>query len=494
MARILAKTFLSLSALLAASYSFSLEYHGYFRSGIGMSTKDTDQVCFKGAGTEGYAKLRLGNECDTYLEMQFADEYRSGRSMGDPFFKAYVRLGFKSPGERDWESSELDKAVDETNSDGTLGGNQSDYVFLNQEAAFSLREAYAEGSNLWGPSNTKIWAGKRFYRRRDLYMIDYYLVENSGPGFGVEDVDLGFAKTHFAVMRMVPYSQANPKEQDGAVQTNYDLRLSDIHTPGDGKLETILIVGKASERGSASGEVRWQSLSGWQMGLVHEQEDLFNGKNMLAIQYGKGLFGAKSSTGVVGSTQAFGESLLSQYGGYGTQNIMRGDEESQKNLEKSSTLRVSDELIINPISDLSLGFILMYQALNFGGSQLLFNDGTTQKAPVKNEITTGIRPVYHFSDTLGIALEYGMSKVHNALAHKADNGDWEFVDSRFQKFTIAPQVTASRDFWAYGKPQIRLFYTQATWDDNSKGLVAQNSPYQDKRSGWSTGAQVEMWW
>ncbi len=45
----------------------------------------------------------------------------------------------------------------------------------------------------WLPGST-IWAGKRFYQRHDVHMIDFYYWDISGPGAGLENIDVGFGK------------------------------------------------------------------------------------------------------------------------------------------------------------------------------------------------------------------------------------------------------------------------------------------------------------
>ena len=46
-----------------------------------------------------------------------------------------------------------------------------------------------------------IWAGKRYYKRHDVHINDYYYWDVSGPGAGIEDIDLGFGKASIAWMR-----------------------------------------------------------------------------------------------------------------------------------------------------------------------------------------------------------------------------------------------------------------------------------------------------
>jgi len=52
----------------------------------------------------------------------------------------------------------------------------------------SLREAWA-GYEM--PSGIQLWAGKRFYQRKDIHIMDYYYLNNSGYGVGVENIDAG---------------------------------------------------------------------------------------------------------------------------------------------------------------------------------------------------------------------------------------------------------------------------------------------------------------
>lgn len=59
-----------------------------------------------------------------------------------------------------------------------------------------------QGKNLieWLPGST-IWAGKRFYQRHDVHMIDFYYWDISGPGAGLENIDVGFGKLSLAATR-----------------------------------------------------------------------------------------------------------------------------------------------------------------------------------------------------------------------------------------------------------------------------------------------------
>ena len=51
----------------------SLEFHGYFRGGLGFSDGGSTQAKFQAPGTR--ASYRLGNESDTNLELQLNYKY-----------------------------------------------------------------------------------------------------------------------------------------------------------------------------------------------------------------------------------------------------------------------------------------------------------------------------------------------------------------------------------------------------------------------------------
>lgn len=445
------KAALVATTLALPTVASAVEFHGYMRSGIGASRGGSDQVCFRAPGTEGASgKFRLGNECDTYIELAFAEELRDATSKGpnDLYYKANVRWAFVSAGEKDWEA-------DTATADAT--GK------VSQDLTTSLREAYAEAVNA-GPAGSTLWVGKRFYKRYDLHMLDYYFIETAGPGAGIENIDAGFGKVHAAVMRNVPGTA-------GPVQTNVDLR-SDIAL-GDGSLTPIFIYGAAGKRDQTGAE-SWEALSGWQLSLVHNQGKILGGDNTVAVQYGNGIFGGNAASR---------ESMLTAYGASGSQNIAKGATPILDARKKSSTLRVVDQLIINPSPSLTAGFVLLYQNVDFGGAK----DAAGEEVKGKTETTIGTRPVFHVTKTFDLAVEYGLTNVANAF----QDASGEYKAASLNKLTLAPQISRGEGFW--GRPQLRLFGTYAKWNEDSKGKVG-GPVYANDTTGWSTGAQVEAWW
>ncbi|WP_176203892.1 carbohydrate porin, partial [Salmonella enterica] len=89
-----------------------------------------------------------------------------------------------------------------------------------------------------------IWAGKRFYQRHDVHMIDFYYWDISGPGAGIENIDLGFGKLSLAATRSTEaggsYTFSSQNIYDEVKDTAndvFDVRLAGLQTNPDGVLE-----------------------------------------------------------------------------------------------------------------------------------------------------------------------------------------------------------------------------------------------------------------
>src|SRR5258705_10880651 len=60
---------------------------------------------------------------------------------------------------------------------------------------FRLREAFIQmGNILQSQPNAKFWAGERYYRRQHIEIDDFYPLDMSGYGAGVEDLNVRIGK------------------------------------------------------------------------------------------------------------------------------------------------------------------------------------------------------------------------------------------------------------------------------------------------------------
>lgn len=426
-----------------------LEFHGYFRSGFGMNGEGGKMEAFK-APAAG-AKYRLGNEAETYGEIGLTHNWLR---LDDPTLAPYVRTTVM-----------LSYSTGENFTYDSL--NNTD-----QGNDIALRQAFVEGGNVF-PTNPEIkfWAGQRYYRRHDIHMNDFYYLDMSGYGGGVEDVPLGdFGKLAVA---WLGGSVDNYQTDNGDVaKQNIDLRLYDIDA----------LFGKvtfwADYSNTKGGEVRnvfnedgsrfdIGSSSGWAVGLIHRTNEpqpvvktTSDGKAVASTT-------EEMSGGFLGGYNEFSI----QYGEGAAYNFASTLDASGPDLDDAWRFRVTDNIVIQPSPHFSGQLVGVYEETSFGG-------------PDSRErwVSVGMRPVYHFNDRWSIALEAGVDWTESEPLG---------TDGHLWKITLAPQLSRGGKF--FSRPVIRPFLTYAKWSEDFKGRVG-GTAYENATDGLSYGIQAEAWW
>jgi maltoporin len=185
----------------------SFEFHGYFRSGYGLNSVGGQQVAFQAPGAD--AKYRLGNEAETYGEFIFVNNWLNpDRNSDEAWMKTEVMI----------EANTTNSASYASFPNGT--GNDQ----------FRLREAFVQAGNVFPVQpDAKFWVGERYYRREHIEINDFYPLDMSGYGGGVEDINLGIGKMSVAFL-----SGARPDivTQNGYLtKSNIDVRFYDLKGP-----------------------------------------------------------------------------------------------------------------------------------------------------------------------------------------------------------------------------------------------------------------------
>lgn len=185
----------------------TFEFHGYFRSGYGLNSVGGEQVAFQAPGAG--AKYRLGNEAETYAELIFVNNW----------------LNPERESSKTWMKTEFMIEANTTNSatypnfPNGLGNDQ-----------FRLREAFVQvGNVLDSQPDAKFWAGQRYYRRQHVEIDDFYPLDMSGYGAGVEDLDIGVGRMAVAFL-----SGARPDiitDNGNYAKSNIDIRFYGMKTP-----------------------------------------------------------------------------------------------------------------------------------------------------------------------------------------------------------------------------------------------------------------------
>lgn len=328
----------------------------------------------------------------------------------------------------------------------TDGSGDSESFKLNNNRDIGLRENYFTAKNLpFLSSGASLWAGKRFYKRHDVHITDLFYWNTSGFGAGVADVKLNDkVKLSYAAFRNNTYANSAVGGSTVGATTRHDFRLEDIPLSGFGNLAVGLGINRADA--TAEQKATGASNNGYAMTVQH-QMPVWGGFNKLALQYGKG-----------------------------SANDLRLNTPNNAFASDASAYRVVEQLLVQPSADFSaMGtFLHMNRRNNFKWTSV------------------GVRPVWHLADYFKLQAELGHDQITALTGAAVDR-----QTRKLTKFTIAPTVVAGRGFFA--RPELRLFYTYAKWNDAARDLrggVAGGTAgrFGSDTKGSTIGFQAEAWW
>ena len=223
----------------------SFEFHGYLRSGYGENSVGGQQVAFQAPGAG--AKYRLGNEAETYAELIFVNNW----------------LNPDRETNKAWMRTEMMVEANTTNS--ATYANFPNEIGNDQ---FRFREAFVQAGNIFDRQpNAKFWAGERYYRRQHIDIDDFYPLDMSGYGGGVEDVDVKIGKMSLAFL-----AGARPDivTENGYLSKNViDLRFYDLKGPAG--LWAGFFNYATSKGGTTPGGTVIPRSDGYAFGVRHER-------------------------------------------------------------------------------------------------------------------------------------------------------------------------------------------------------------------------------
>jgi maltoporin len=421
----------------------TFELHGYARAGVGRSANGGEQTTFYLPGTgdspTGGPGYRLGNETDNYIELDFLVR---AYEKGDTNFKLHFRPCF-----REYYNARDASTDAGGNADGARMGGQNQQVWI--------REGWGEASGVLGNSDTfrtaSIWAGRRFYMRQDMHMRDYWYWNDSGDGFGIEGINLGFGKLAYAYIQhdtgnvtWKPLVGSNDNWQplstpSGAVTVaSHDLRLSDIVTNPGGSLTVGIQYNEANVKKDVANS--GNNNNGIQYSLLHTQGGIFGGDNKVYLTYGDGNTFWNFYNPEVNRNNKWWEAM--------------------------------DILFVQPNKSFGMGATLIYRDQKNA-------DGTHMKWT-----SLGARPVWFFDQHFSLAAEVGQDNF---------KFDTETETRHLLKETLALQWQPQPSWWS--RPSIRLFVTHATWNTAAKAWGSPDGgQFGNATAGTTYGAQIEAWW
>ncbi|MDW6004693.1 maltoporin [Vibrio mangrovi] len=398
-------------AALTTIPAYAVDFNGYVRSGLGISTN--------GGGLDGKTKTeknklgRLGNEYDTYAEL----------SLGQELYKEEAKSFYF-------------QSTFEMSSNGNLENEGTD----KDNANFAIKELNIQAKGfIESLPDAVIWAGKRFYQRHDLHIIDTKYWNVSGYGAGLENVKLGSGALSTAIIRgdaddtsdlninYLDVRYAGLKPWEGA-WTEFGIDYA-LPNPTDTQKENGVDFGNAV---MLTGELS-QSFS-W-------------GYNKTVLQY---------------ANEGLAQNMTSQGGGW--YDIWSGDVSNANGYRLINTgdFHVSEHLALNHV--LTYGYTEKY-ATNVKDRDLL---------------SLAIRPTYAWSKHHKTVFELGY------FTSTVKNTDGTEVKSGGEKLTVAQVLAAGEDVLA--RPEIRFY---ATYIKDTEG-----KSFNDNRDDDDIrlGVQIEAWW
>ena len=396
----------------------SFEFHGYFRSGYGLNGEGGQQVAFQAPGAD--AKYRLGNEAETYGEFIFVNNWLNPNHNSD---KAWIRTEVMI-------EANTTNSASYANFPGGAGNDQ-----------FRLREAFVQAGNIFeSQPDAKFWAGERYYRRQHIDINDFYPLDMSGYGAGIEDLHVRFGK-----MAVAYVAGARPDivtENGNLAKNNVDVRLYDLKGPAG--LWAGWFDFATSKGGKTSTGDLIPTTDGYAFGLRHQRLEWHGGYHSLSIQYGTGA-ASNYSTSIDNPTPF---------------------------IRSSARLLVTEQVLFQPNDRFAIMPIFIYQRTKDGNP----------RHPWDQWVSFGARPEVFFTKYLSLAFEAGFDHTHSPSGQ---------YDGWLRKFTIAPQIGAGRKF--FSRPVLRTFLTYANWSDGLRGFVG-GVPYLKRTNGLTYGVQAETWW
>lgn len=337
---------------------------------------------------------------------------------------------------------------------------QSSNDWTAAQSNLNVRQAYVEFSDL--PSFTgifedaSIWAGKHFDRDNfDFHWLDSDFIFLSGTGAGIYDVTFSDSvKSNFSLYgRSFIDFPTDPQSSDGSGNTDNLILTANNYF---GNWQWMISGMSATDNDERLVEGNPSAAdSGVHTMLAYHGDSFFGlseGNFKVAVMHGQALGAEVKSIGADGNLHE--DAVATRFGVYGTTYL-------------SDRWRIAPMILAEQSEDRYIKGD-EYQWLTFN-------------TRLANELTANFEMQYEATwqvmdlDPLGYN---GRSKV----------------DGDYAKFTVAPTFKPQvGGFW--NRPEIRVFATYSTWDDELNNFAATDAFGSKDFDGgqWTFGTQMEIW-
>ena len=428
---------------------------------------------------------RLADECDTYAELALSQEVFN---KADNKFTINTLVAYGTAEDNwDFQGNSWQGLSDEA---GNAWGGQR----------LSFREAWA-GYEM--PSGIQLWAGKRYYQRKDIHLMDFYYLNNSGTGIGLENISVGnLGSVSLALIKS--QTNANLGELEvGKKEYKYDYKDSLRKGKPKHKTDKIPVYESQEQTGSNANinswklDARWNGIPLWtdatlDIAMIYAWQNLSDDQRVWSYNYE-----------VRGEEKVYRKEVNGNNNGY-----LAHVEWTQGNFfggfNKFIIQYGHDGLVTSPLGNHFGGDVVPYPTkgnvfrfINWGlieqpswnlgyalmaGHRNTFDENGTEggagwRGNTNTDYAVVLRPSYKWSDFTSTVLEFGYNNVGR-------NGDDR---KSATKLTLAQQWTPGSQFWA--RPSIRVFASWLSGSQLDHRIDNGNDSHQV-----TLGAQVEAWW
>lgn len=456
--------------LTAAAWKPSFDFHGYFRSGIAKS-RDAGGIKWN-VDKVG----RLGNENDTYSELEFGSEVYK---VDDVSFYIDSMLQMSSNGLND--SEETNKATDAEN------------------ANFALRQFNLQIKGLIpNDPNATIWAGKRYYQRADIHIIDSKYLNISGPGAGIEYLDVGPGELSLAWIRKdsmgVDYRYEDVDETDNfdnlhPVNVNYiDARYaSNLWAGGWGQLAVAVAIPDTVDSSYTDGDK-----------VIHESDNLVydNGTSvMITAEVSQSFDGGYNKTVLQYMNGGLAHNAIDIGGGW-YDSWHDAEDAYGFSIINTGEWKLTDRFSFTHV--LQYGYAADYgNDMDYGwsDSEEKFVNRAGQNAVDNSQIFRAVaRTSYQLTQYFRWLNEVGFFIQDTEYKDDAYTGDSLLAPKdgtfRGQKYTTA--LAIAPDTAILSRPELRFYVSYINSSDSRDiGNGYGTASYGDN---WMFGVQAEAWW
>lgn len=456
-------------------------------------------------GDQGIAENwigRLGNEAnDNYAESEFVDK----TTAADGSYAKY-HIMFATRYQADFASYPNNVSVSQgqiTNNGGSQG--------YSPTTQFMVRQLYAEfGGFSWDPKSV-YWVGKKYVGRDDIHIIDYFWRDFSGEGFGVTNAANGLFDLSFTTNGQSYDGNTNWNGTANVIATSLlPIATGDSATGLPVDMDFRLRLGSLSSLSFLNGlelEYNVQYQQGLDSQMVTAAQG--SGAKASAVDYGNQFAAVYSPDKFFWFADGYSRVVL-QYG--------MGNAATAWNMGHDYPRDASWSNGGNPPHATSTSWAL--KAIAYGEANNIlpnldvmpaliyqtYYDGFSQDSQAQ-AIQFDIRPVYKFTQNLSLQVEYGIGDIlsDNGATYWSDGGAGTSGNGAtagnthgvMQKISIAPTLSLDSGFW--GRPQLRLFYSFISMDQElfyrpswgAAGTFANDGSQANSASLF--GVQFETW-